>query len=110
MTKEELIGNLEYTMKKHENDTVPTFGTNISLMCKDVLEYLKQEPVGHWIKYGSPRLGEQHYKCTLCGYYINFSHWGELYTKEFKYCPNCGSKMQGEELQESAKEKNCSLL
>lgn len=47
MTKEELIKNLKYTMKKHEHDRVDTFGTNISLMCKDVLDYLEQEP--KWI-------------------------------------------------------------
>lgn len=44
MTREELIRNLEYTMKKHEHDRVDTFGTNIALMCKDVLDYLWQEP------------------------------------------------------------------
>ena len=44
MTRDELIRNLKYTMKKHENDVVDTFGTNISLMCKDVLDYLEQEP------------------------------------------------------------------
>ena len=49
--------------------------------------------IGHWIKYGAPRCGEQHYQCTSCGYYINFGQWGELYTKEFKYCPNCGCRM-----------------
>jgi hypothetical protein len=42
MTKEEIIRNLKYTMEKHENDKVDTFGTNISLMCKDVLDYLEQ--------------------------------------------------------------------
>ena len=52
---------------------------------------------GHWIKYGIPRCGEQHYKCTSCGYYINFGQWGELYTKEFKYCPSCGAKMEKRE-------------
>lgn len=52
-----------------------------------------QPKTGHWIKYGIPRCGEQHYKCTSCGYYINFGQWGELYTKEFKYCPNCGLRM-----------------
>lgn len=52
-----------------------------------------KQKTGHWIKYGVPRCGEQHYKCTSCGYYINFGQWGELYTKEFKYCPNCGAKM-----------------
>jgi hypothetical protein len=44
MTREEIIRNLKYTMKKHENDRVDTFGTNISLMCKDILDYLEQEP------------------------------------------------------------------
>lgn len=44
MTREELIRNLKYTMKKHENDKVPTFGTNISIMCKNILDYLEQEP------------------------------------------------------------------
>ena len=54
-----------------------------------------QEPkTGHWIKYSIPRCGEQHYQCTNCDYYINFGQWGELYTKEFKYCPNCGAKME----------------
>lgn len=42
MTKEEIIRNLKYTMEKHKNDKVNTFGTNISLMCKDVLDYLEQ--------------------------------------------------------------------
>lgn len=59
-----------------------------------VIKELEQEPkTGHWVKYGISRCGEQHYKCTSCGYYINFGQWGELYTKEFKYCPNCGARM-----------------
>lgn len=44
MTREEIIRNLKYTMEKHKNDTVSTFGTNISVMCKDILDYLEQEP------------------------------------------------------------------
>lgn len=44
MNREEIIRNLEYTMEKHKNDTVGTFDTNISLMCKDILDYLEQEP------------------------------------------------------------------
>ena len=44
MTIEEIIRNLEYTMKKHKDDTVNTFGTNISAMCKDILDYLEQQP------------------------------------------------------------------
>lgn len=53
-----------------------------------------QKPkTGHWVKYGIPRCEEQHYKCTACGYYINFGQWGDFYTKEFKYCPYCGAEM-----------------
>lgn len=52
-----------------------------------------EQKVGHWIKYGVPRCDEQHYQCTNCEYYINFGMWGKVYTKEFKYCPNCGAKM-----------------
>lgn len=65
----------------------------------DILEQLisQKSKTGRWIKYGAPRCGEQHYQCTSCGYYINFGQWGDLYTKEFKYCPNCGAKMKSEE-------------
>lgn len=44
MTREEIIRNLKYTLEKHKNDTVHTFDTNISVMCKDILDYLEQEP------------------------------------------------------------------
>lgn len=47
MNKEDLIRNLKYTREKHKNDFVPTFGTNISLMCEDILNYLEQEQ--RWI-------------------------------------------------------------
>lgn len=60
-------------------------------------EQVSTEKTGRWIKYGVPRCGEQHYQCTSCGYYINFGQWGELYTKEFIYCPHCGAKMEVEE-------------
>lgn len=41
MNKEELMRNLKYTEKKHRNDTVNTFDTDISMMCTDVLNVLK---------------------------------------------------------------------
>ena len=41
MNKEELIRNLKYTEKKHRNDAVNTFGTDISKMCSDVLIVLE---------------------------------------------------------------------
>lgn len=70
---------------------------------KMAIKALEQESIqpkaksGKWIKYGRPRCDEQHYQCTACNYYINFGKWGDLYTKEFRYCPNCGAKMESEE-------------
>lgn len=46
MTKEEIVRNLKYVMKKHKDDRVNTFDINIYLMCKDILGYLEQEPSG----------------------------------------------------------------
>jgi len=71
-----------------------------------------KEKIGKWMKYSIPRCGEQHYQCTSCGYYINFGQWGEVYTKQFKYCPNCKAKMiepqESEKINcKSTKCKNC---
>lgn len=52
-----------------------------------------QPKTGHWIKYGIPRCGEQHYKCTNCDEYFNFGLYSDYYKKAFKYCPNCGCHM-----------------
>ena len=41
MNKEELIRELKYMEKKHRNDVVNTFDTDISMMCSDVLKVLK---------------------------------------------------------------------
>ena len=49
MTREEIIRNLKYTMEKHKNDRVNTFDTNISVMCKDILDYLEQEPTSEMV-------------------------------------------------------------
>jgi hypothetical protein len=40
MTKEEIIRNLKYTKEKYDHYKVDTFGTNITLMCEDVLKVL----------------------------------------------------------------------
>jgi DNA-directed RNA polymerase subunit RPC12/RpoP len=53
--------------------------------------------VGKWIKYSFQRAGEQHYQCTNCKDYVNFGAWGDYYTKNFKYCPHCGARMEDEE-------------
>ena len=74
MTREEIIRNLKYTMEKHKNDTVNTFDTNISVMCKDILDYFEeQEP------------------CDKCNYVEGSSFC-------FKYCPyDADRKAESEE-------------
>ena len=93
MTREEIIRNLEYTMEKHKNDTVNTFGTNISVMCKDILDYLEQEPeTGHWIVYDVH--GHKACKCSECDKDVG-------YPCNYKYCPYCGERMvESKELSE----------
>ena len=97
MTKEELIKNLKYTMKKHEHDRVDTFGTNISLMCKDVLDYLEQEP--KWIPV-SERLPEVGSEVLVCYdfkgnrnvYIAHFFGDGEFHGYDDEYLTSEGRK------------------
>ena len=42
MRTDEIIQNLKYTAKKHENDKVFTGQLNISSMCKDILPKMEQ--------------------------------------------------------------------
>ena len=98
MTNQEAIENLRGILTEateYENAVCYVTGEDREPL-EMAIEALENQKTGHWIKYGCPRCGEQHYKCTSCGYYINFGQWGEFYTKEFKYCPNCCAKMEGE--------------
>lgn len=105
MTREEALYCMKANSVLHSEicEECPLYGnTGVDHCFEDaldeVIKALEQEPkTGHWIKYGVPRCGEQHYKCTSCGYYINFGQWGEVFTKQFKYCPNCGAKMEVKE-------------
>ena len=90
MTREEAI--IELRLDPSINEDVSEEYNDAIDMAIEALSQPEQK-VGHWIKYGVPRCDEQHYQCTNCEYYINFGMWGKVYTKEFKYCPNCGAKM-----------------
>ena len=41
MNKDSVIRNLKYEKEKHKNDKVDTFGTDISMMCTDILGLLE---------------------------------------------------------------------
>ena len=95
MTREEIIRNLKYTMEKHKNDTVNTFDTNVLVICKDILEYLEQEP--KVVLYSGDGYADGYMvydmaECPNCGYeYENGDKdWG------LSFCPSCGQKLNWE--------------
>ena len=47
---------------------------------------VEERKEGEWLDAGWD--GE---KCSLCGWNIDDTY----YSKQFKYCPNCGAKMEG---------------
>ena len=57
---------------------------------------LKQEPkTGHWV--GIDEEPHEDYECDKCGYVVStFTENIEPHT-EYKYCPNCGAKMEESE-------------
>lgn len=72
MNKEELIVGLKYTEEKHKNDSILTFGTDISAMCSDVLSVLKNcieipegATVGDVMKIMFPKAEVRHGICPV---------------------------------------------
>ena len=55
-----------------------------------------QEPkTGHWI--GIDEEPHEDYECDKCGYTISTYTANIKPHTEYKYCPNCGAKMESEE-------------
>lgn len=58
-----------------------------------------ERKVGKWIKDG---VAYSLYKCSACNDFCTVAGWADCIPKEqmykgFKFCPNCGAKMRGEE-------------
>ena len=64
-----------------------------SKVIRDAVAEIKQEPkTGHWI--GIDEEPHEDYECDKCGYTIStYTANIEPHT-EYKYCPNCGAKME----------------
>lgn len=93
MTREEAI-NMLYGMRADNLNLDDAYTKDKYEALELAIKALEQgTKTGHWIKYGIPRCGEQHYKCTNCDEYFNFGLYSDYYKKAFKYCPNCGCRM-----------------
>ena len=64
----------------------------------EMLPSIQPERKGRWI-YGESEVGNDGYYCSECG---NFVPWiyeesAMNFIREYKFCPNCGAKMEGDE-------------
>lgn len=69
----------------------------ISLVCDVPAADVVPVVHGRWIRFKEtdPETGYIHMKCSACSAY-----WSDpSHADHFRYCPNCGAKMDGEELQ-----------
>lgn len=53
---------------------------------------------GKWI-YGEDEYGIDGYHCNQCGFFVpwDYAHMFINYIEDYKFCPNCGADMRGEE-------------
>lgn len=85
---------------KHElNDTTKRHESCPLVKVKDgeQKQVQPEHKTGRWI-YGESEVGNDGYYCSECG---NFVPWiyeesAMNFIREYKFCPNCGAKMDGE--------------
>ena len=90
-TTECMIKALRAYAVEHKHDIVSTDAVDVSEMCFDVadrLEELVKGKHGHWIFVEDM---VSYIKCSECGDDICWVN-----TKRPKYCPSCGSRMDGD--------------
>ena len=83
MTKEEAINILEKTKKW---EFVPDSILDEAL---DMAIKALERSTGHWINYNTPCFSE----CSECSHPFD---WADNCMEDWKYCPNCGAKMESE--------------
>lgn len=84
MTKDEII---EYLYENHVHADF-----KIEEMAEDLAEPVRMK--GRWVHCDD---GSISYRCSLCGKH-QYGNFGEIFSGEFHFCPNCGAFMsEGEE-------------
>lgn len=88
------IDELMCLVKQHECDLMPDLlhWTGVKAM----LESLPSaQRTGRWI-WDEEAWGDEAYRCSACGYHA-YGNTSEIMLGDFKFCPNCGCAMEGEE-------------
>ena len=90
MTREKAIDTLKSIKTGFETDE--WMKDDIKALDK-AIEALEKQKVGHWI-----RLIEEYPDCDFefKGCSVCRTHYPNFTVKQFRYCPNCGAKMEGE--------------
>lgn len=70
----------------------------MSVICDWFIEAINNEPAADVqpIKHGR-WIGNEVIQCSNCNFTMNGNAYGKLVYKCFKYCPNCGARMDGEQ-------------
>lgn len=96
MTRKEALKVLIETKEILHLDTMPNRRVDEALSV--AIEALEAEPIKHgkWVKDNGPY---SLYKCSACNEFCTVAGWAncipeERMYKAFKYCPNCGARMQ----------------
>lgn len=107
MNTKTMIKELNAVAEKHKNDFVPTFQTNISAMCRDIIPKLEQlaeyEAIGT-VEECREAMERQRAKkpskdkynhdcCPNCGWVVYQDEWGGRY---LPHCENCGQTISWE--------------
>ena len=90
ITTEYMIKTLRGYAENHKNDFVSTFDTNVSEMCFDVADRLEELAKGRHGRWEESRcLDDCFWVCSCC----KFPSQAIAAPKLYKYCPNCGARM-----------------